>query len=440
MSWLSAILTLFLLSLSHSPVRASPCLAFDVDFKLYAFGLGSKDWTVGTQDVWTSGAWFCQFSTIGQTLNFAPHLFIQPPMQSTSRLLDVRKYFLFFLKSLRAKPRNSPFDGVNTSCYLAQFFNAIYVLNGDAKNPNSIYIYDAGAKAWSNQTTTPGSFDYSSAEAILDHDTNVFCELSHSASSAPPHPLPDAFSKGKLYNLNMAELKAARSSALKWEFVGDLGFPDNYNPTMALAQNHIHFLNVGNDGAGNARIFVIHCKPSSPRWGIGFSLTHLVSYLQPDLQDYPGEKTFPAAHGQTASFFKQTGPQQEFAYIPDDFSGTYVINVENNSTRTLPPPMVKDTKSSYVAGITSLVQLDSTGGVSFVPYVPGKSSDNANATWSTIKALAGLASPSTSTSGNPQATGAGGTKTSQSDGALSSHTVTSGLFGISVLFAILGFF
>jgi len=65
---------------------------------------------------------------------------------------------------------------VNTSCYLAQFFNAIYVLNGDSKNPNSIYIYDAGAKSWSTQSTTPGSFDFSSAEAILDHDTNVFCE------------------------------------------------------------------------------------------------------------------------------------------------------------------------------------------------------------------------------------------------------------------------
>lgn len=67
---------------------------------------------------------------------------------------------------------------MNTTCYLAQFFNAIYVLNGDAKNPNSIYIYDAGAKSWSTQSTDPGSFDYSSFNAILDHDTNVFCKRS----------------------------------------------------------------------------------------------------------------------------------------------------------------------------------------------------------------------------------------------------------------------
>ena len=78
-------------------------------------------------------------------------------------------------KNARAKLHCRPFDGTNTTCYLAQFFNAIYVLNGDAKNPNSIYIYDAGAKSWSTQPTTPGSFDYSSFDAILDHDTNVFC-------------------------------------------------------------------------------------------------------------------------------------------------------------------------------------------------------------------------------------------------------------------------
>ena len=237
----------------------------------------------------------------------------------------------------------------------------------------------------------------------------------------------------------MGEMRASRSGALEWESTGELGFPDDYNPTMALAQNHIHFLDVGTDGPGNARIFVIHCKLSPQGWR---SVSHTLpdSYLQPEIQNYPGEKTFPAVHGQAASFFKETGPQQEFAFIPDDFSGTFVINVENNSTQTLPPPTVKDTKSYYAAGITSLVQLDSTGGVSFVPYVPGKSSANSNATWNSIKALSGLLPPSSSTSGNiPQATGAGGTKATQSDGASSSYAVTSGLIGISVLFAILSF-
>lgn len=168
-----------------------------------------------------------------------------------------------------------------------------------------------------------------------------------------------------------------------------------------------------------------------------------VSYLQPEVQAYSGDKTFPAAHGQATSFFKDAGVQQEFAFIPDDFSATYVINVENNSTKTLPPPTVKDTKSYYAAGITSLVQLDSTGAVYFLPYAPGKSDTNTNATWNSIKALAAVAPPTSgsSSSNTPQGTGVpGDTKTSQSSGgASSSYAVTSGLVGLSFLFAILSF-
>lgn len=59
-----------------------------------------------------------------------------------------------------------------------QFFNAVYVLGADKSNPASIYIYDAGKKSWSTQSTTPGGFDPTSFEAILDHDTNVFCGYS----------------------------------------------------------------------------------------------------------------------------------------------------------------------------------------------------------------------------------------------------------------------
>ena len=73
----------------------------------------------------------------------------------------------------------------NSSLHLlTQFFNAIYVLNADASSPSSIHIYDAKAKSWSTQSVglgdpsagqtfdpTPGSYG-----AILDHDTNVFCE------------------------------------------------------------------------------------------------------------------------------------------------------------------------------------------------------------------------------------------------------------------------
>jgi hypothetical protein len=48
-------------------------------------------------------------------------------------------------------------------------------MGADSANPASVYIYDAAAKSWSAQAVTAGSFDTSSFDAILDHDTNVFC-------------------------------------------------------------------------------------------------------------------------------------------------------------------------------------------------------------------------------------------------------------------------
>lgn len=244
-------------------------------------------------------------------------------------------------------------------------------------------------------------------------------------------------------------MKTANSTALTWNPVQKAPFPDNYSPVMALAQNHIHFLDVGDDGPGKARIFVIHCKFPPLQNERSSSHAQLDSYFQPEVQDYPGDKTFPALHGQATSFFMDSGVQQEFAFIPEDFSATYVINVENNSTRTLPPPAVKDPKSSFVAGITSLVQLDSTGVVSFVPYVPGGVNANDNAAWSNVKSLLGLGSSSnlqSNSSSNNQANNTDSpgntvtTPSADSDGASSNFPVASGLVGLAVLFAILGFF
>ena len=47
--------------------------------------------------------------------------------------------------------------------------------------------------------------------------------------------------------------------------------------------------------------------------------------MQPAPQSFGN---FPTTHGKTASFFLNEGVQQEFAFIPDDGSATYVINVE----------------------------------------------------------------------------------------------------------------
>lgn len=69
-----------------------------------------------------------------------------------------------------------PFDGNNTQCFLAQFFNAIYVLDGDASDPSAVHIFDAASQAWTVQKVSDGGIDPTSVVVVLDHDTNVLCK------------------------------------------------------------------------------------------------------------------------------------------------------------------------------------------------------------------------------------------------------------------------
>lgn len=84
-----------------------------------------------------------------------------------------------------------PFNGNNTQCFLAQFFNAIYVLDGDAANPNNVHIFNADQQTWTVQQTKPANgFNPTDVVAILDHDTNVFCELARYFCQGMPHAVP----------------------------------------------------------------------------------------------------------------------------------------------------------------------------------------------------------------------------------------------------------
>lgn len=313
---------------SFTAVRGSPCVTFDVKWNLLAFGLDGKDWNAGPQNTWASGT-----------------------------AADI---------TASGRP---PFDGTNTTCFLSEYANAIYVTNGDKSSPSTIHIYDAAAKSWSKQAVTTGSFDPSSFNAILDHDTNEFYALSH----------------GELFRLDMGLLKAANSSAVEWVDVEKAPYPSDYQPVMALAQNHVFFLNVAGVPAGSAAIYVIH-----------------FNYFQPKAQAFPG--TIPATHGQTASFFRNEGVQEEFAFIPDDGSATYVLNVQSNTTQTLAGPSKKDAGASYYASVDSLVQLDSTGAVSYLPYNPNDTSANAAAKWSNVVPLANAAPPTNGSSTGTSAT------------------------------------
>jgi len=58
----------------------------------------------------------------------------------------------------------------------------------------------------------------------------------------------------------MGLLKAANSAPVAWVDVEQAPYPTGYEPVMALAQNHVFFLNVPDVPAGSANIYVIHCE------------------------------------------------------------------------------------------------------------------------------------------------------------------------------------
>ncbi|KAJ6464333.1 hypothetical protein DFH09DRAFT_1034234 [Mycena vulgaris] len=336
MRGLFTLVTLFALS-APTVLAGSSCVAFDTNWNLLAFGFNGKDYNAGTSDAWASGT----------------------PTDITAS----------------GRP---PFNGNSTKCYLAQFFNAVYVLGADTSKKSDIYIYDATAKSWSTQSVTAGAFDPSSFEAILDHDTNFFYALS----------------KGELYSLDMKELVSAQSDAIPWTDQGAAAITTtNYDPVMGIAQNHIHFFGVPGVAAGSAPIFVIH-----------------FSFWQPGAQEY-GD--FPDTHGGATSFFLDSGVQQEIAFIPDDGSHTYIVNVETNTTQTLAGPSIADASASYFASTSALVQLSSSGAVSWMPYSPSDTASNSAAKWSTVQNLASVA-PSSGGTSSGSSTGGGGSSASAS--------------------------
>ena len=231
-----------------------------------------------------------------------------------------------------------------------------------------------------------------------------------------------------MFFLNMGSMTAANSTELSWS---DVGAPEawgdlsSYSPVMALAQNHIHFIGVPGLSPGQADIFVIH-----------------FSFFQPEAQSYGTD--FPETHGQTASFFQSDGVQQEFAFIPDDGSATYVINVESNTTQTLKGPDVKDASAQYFAGITSLVQLSpSQGSLSFLPYTQG--SDNSAASWTKITSVtipvgsdSSNSTGNSTSSGSATGSGAGASSTDSANGAERVFmSVVGSVLGAAALAAIL---
>ncbi|EJT99355.1 hypothetical protein DACRYDRAFT_23912 [Dacryopinax primogenitus] len=353
------MLSLLLSLLAPAAVFAGPCVEFDSNFNLYVFGLNGKDVNVGAQSSWNSP---------------------NPQAIATS-----------------GRP---PFDGTNTQCFLSQYNNAIYILGADNANPANVYIYDATDNSWSMSVVTTAGVDPNSVVSILDHDTNVFYALSG----------------GNLYQLDYSTITKTATGPTAWEAVEAPNFQTTgYKPVMAIAQNHIHFLDVPGNQAGQANIFVIH-----------------FSYFQPEVQSYPaasGSQTFPETHGQVTSFFDPNNlVQQQFAFIPDDNSAVYIVNVENNSTISLTGP-TDTTASTFAASTSALVQLTSSGSVYYMPF--GQANPGAQNTWTLISNFGTAASGSNgSSNGTTSQTGASqtahGSSTASPSGSGSSSSPSAG--------------
>lgn len=99
-----------------------------------------------------------------------------------------------------------------------------------------------------------------------------------------------------------------------------------------------------------------------------------------------------------------------------------MLNVLTNTTETLAGPSTKDAGATYFAGLTSLVQLDSKGDVSYLPYNQNDTSANAAAQWSKVVPLANAAPPTSTT---PGATSTSGSAPKQSGTSKSSNSSSS---------------
>jgi len=347
-----------------SMVAALPCISFDSQWNLYAFGVqGQYDWSLGQQSSWNAS--------------------------SGANVTNVDK------------TNAPPFNGNNTQCFLAEFFNAIYVLDGDASNPSAVHIFDGGSKTWSEQTVDASTADLTTMVAILDHDTNVFFGISG----------------GTLFQLDMSSLTQATSQTLNWETVGQPSFnTTGYAPVLGHADNHIYFLDVPGNPAGEANIFVIH-----------------FSYFQPSPQAYTvsaNSKVFPAVGGKTVSLFQpSTGilvPRQ-FVFFPNDGSGTYIVDVIQNTTTTLafPPAPPSSGTSAYAGSDSALVQLTPSGELYFVAVDETQLASDTSATWNKIQNSL-WTPPGTATSTTAAAGSSGSPGTSGTAGAAkSAHTSAS---------------
>ncbi|TXT11057.1 hypothetical protein VHUM_01808 [Vanrija humicola] len=316
---------LALAALLPALVAAVPCVQFDAQFNLYAFG-GEQDVSLGPSSSWSSPT--------------------PKPLSTVGR---------------------PPWTGTNTQCLLSQSNNAVYVIGADASDAT-----------WSKQTTSggPTSTGNTRSSAILDHDTNVLFTIPGDSASGA-------------YSLDLGLITNTAAGTAAWTAVGTPPFPlTNYKATAALASNHILYFGVPNTAAGSANLFVIHYNYFQPQaqaypavGGSNFpdSSGQATSFLVQN-NTVPYQVLFvPDDFSNSYVVTHYTDPGNYNVTTGSPMPATLI-----NSTQILPPPTSKDANAAYAASDSSIVQIDTKGDIYYIADAVTNWQVTPGASWSKL--------------------------------------------------------
>ena len=162
--------------------------------------------------------------------------------------------------------------------------------------------------------------------------------------------------------------------------------------------------------------------------------------MQPTPQTY-NPAFFPTIHGKAVLIFQPEGKgvQTEFAYFPDNFLGSYVMNVVGNTMKTLTALLKVDLSAGFAVSMSLIVMLGSDGVVRALAY--DLTTTTSGGIWQTMSKLPTVNFASiTSSSLDDSTAGSYNSNSSSLDSTSSSPQKSaghSGLISTSVAWAML---
>ncbi|KAI9356551.1 hypothetical protein DFJ73DRAFT_823141 [Zopfochytrium polystomum] len=320
--------------------------------------------------------------------------------------------------AITSLPGRPPFSTDNLICIYGSSQNSIYFLNADPGYNPAKNAWRAVALAGSGPATL------ANARAYMDTDTVVIYVYAEGhmwrLGSAPGGP-----------DGNLAD----NSASLNWVAAENNKAPFDTTqytkPTFGQAAYNMYFFGVPGLQSGNIIGYRIHYN----EWGVG-------------PQSVQG--TFPNQHGQVAQFLVRVPGQEHdaeppyLAYIPDDYSGLWIIDGYNNVTFTGPTPpfFTADTGVMRYLDASSIISGSGAGSSSWidVPILSGASTipPQTSTPTGTGSGSAGSSGGTTSRGSATVSTSTAGASSSSKSGAVANNGFASWSLaaGIASIFAL----